>query len=77
MNIAKVPHYEFLDLLQLGAEAVLARREISSLISARLRSLFSNSASRAGDWRPCAITVAKLLISSLSFSRSRCIRAEM
>ncbi|HEX2662398.1 MAG TPA: hypothetical protein VHM93_06160 [Candidatus Acidoferrum sp.] len=27
MNIAKAPHYEFLDLLQLGVEAVLARRE--------------------------------------------------
>ncbi len=41
--------------------------KIPSPISVRRRSLFSNSASSAGDCRPCAMTAARLLISTFSF----------
>jgi len=42
----------------------------SSLISSRRRSRFSSSARSAGEWRPVAITPARLLISLFMRSRS-------
>ena len=56
--------------LSLVSRPFSLEEKISSLISVRHRSLFSNSASSAGDCRPWAMTAARLPISSFSLSRS-------